>query len=155
MKIIVVCQDIKYVDGIDLNNELKSICGFQNFRYDGTNLILHFDDSLVMASAEQEVNTIISAHLNGSLLRVSTRKITEIKKEAARRIEAILPDWQWRRHRDQVEFNVATTLTTADYMAKQQKCQAIRDASNAIESDIQVSSDPNSIDITNHTDWPV
>lgn len=86
------------------------------------------------------------------------RKITEIKEEAGRRIDQTLPDWQTRRHRDQVELGVTTTLTAADYATKQQKCQSIRDASNAIEAEIQALTDRDAIiafDITNHTAWPV
>ncbi|MBI5205100.1 MAG: hypothetical protein HZA11_09300 [Nitrospirae bacterium] len=82
-------------------------------------------------------------------------RITETKRVAALKIDIVLPDWQVRRHHDQCELGVATTLTAADYTARQQACQEIRDASNTIEAEVQASSDPNSIDVVNHTAWPV
>ncbi len=80
----------------------------------------------------------------------------EVKAEAARRINDILPDWKARRHRDQVELGVTTTLT--DYVARQQKCQAIRDTSNKIETEIQALTDPAAVenfDVANHSAWPM
>ena len=38
-------------------------------------------------------------------------KIADTKAEAARRIEAILPDWKVNRHRDQLELAIPTALT--------------------------------------------
>ncbi len=89
---------------------------------------------------------------------VIAQKKQEIKSEASRRIEETLSDWNARRHRDQIELGVTTTLTAADYATKQQKCQSIRDASNTIESEIQSLNDPAAIenfDVANHPAWPV
>lgn len=85
-------------------------------------------------------------------------KIQEIKAEAARRIEDTLPDWKVSRHRDQIELGVPTTLTAEEYALKQQKKQALRDASNTIEAEILALSDVDAVinfDITNHPAWPV
>jgi len=84
-------------------------------------------------------------------------KIADTKAEAARRIEAILPDWKVNRHRDQLELAIPTTLTVEDYALKQQKRQAIRDASNVIEDYIQAITDRaeiENLDIKNHPAWP-
>lgn len=80
------------------------------------------------------------------------------KAEGAKRINETLPDWMARRHRDQVELGCTTTMAAADYTARQQKCQAIRDASNTIEAEIQALSDAGVVknfDIVNHLAWPV
>lgn len=81
--------------------------------------------------------------------------VLEVKASAAQRINYTLPDWKARRHRDQIELGVTTTLTAKDYKAKLQICHAIRNAANTIEAEIQISSDAASIDIVNHTAWPV
>jgi hypothetical protein len=82
----------------------------------------------------------------------------DVKAEAAKRINDALPEWKARRHRDQVELAVTTTLASTDYTTKQQKCQEIRDASNKIEAEIQALTERQQIidfDITNHPAWPV
>jgi len=85
-------------------------------------------------------------------------KIVKFKSEAARRIDAVLPDWKANRHRDQLELGASTTLSAEGYAAKQQKRQAIRDASNTIEAEIQALNEPaeiETLDIANHPAWPV
>ncbi len=89
---------------------------------------------------------------------LKSKKVAEIKSEAARRINETLPDWKERRHRDQVELGVTATLTAADYTSRQQQCQTIRNASNTIEAEIQALTDPELVsgfDIANHPAWPV
>ncbi len=89
---------------------------------------------------------------------LKAKKITDVKTEAARRIDAVFSDWKARRHRDHLELGVATTLTAAEYAEKQQKCQAIRDASGTIEAEIQALTDPafvESFNVKNDPAWPV
>ncbi|KAF0145130.1 MAG: hypothetical protein FD156_1241 [Nitrospirae bacterium] len=122
---------------------------------DGRAIDLRFVNSIEPGDIAIEGDVIPDIHTLHSLSYIKNLKISAVKAEASKKIDVTLPDWQVRRHHDQVELGVATTLTTANYTAKQQTCQAIRDASNTIETEIQVSSDPNSIDIANHTAWPV
>lgn len=90
-----------------------------------------------------------------TLDEVKSKMIIAVKRTAALKIDGVLPDWQTRRHREQIDVGVLTTFTQSDYTVKQQICQAIRDASNTIEAAIQASSEPESIDVVNHTAWPV
>lgn len=125
---------------------------------------MHAMGAKVVAVDYKNMYTIIEPDIDISqyqttILSIKKKNmISKVRDEAARRINDVLPDWKARRHRDQVELGVTTTLTAADYTAMQQKCQAIRDASNTIESEIQALTDSAAVenfDVVNHSAWPV
>ncbi len=125
--------------------------GQANIRGMGNNYVPAEGETVIESDGFPDPNSL------HSLTYLQDGKIQEAKQEAGRRIDDILSDWRSRRHRDQVELGMSTTITPIDYTAKQQKCQAVRDASGTIEAGIRALADRQQIidfDVVNHPAWP-
>lgn len=113
--------------------------------------------TFVEVNSKEELDAVaISSTL--TLAELGNRKVMEAKSEAASRINVHAPDYKVLRHREQVELSIPTTLTTAEYDAMLQLRQAIREASNTIESEIRSITEIGLLEafsVSSHSAWPV
>jgi hypothetical protein len=127
---------------------------------DGQATDLRFEkDDYVLQANEMSISGDILPDIETlhSIDYLKKETIMEVKAEASRRINTVMPDWKIIKHRDQIELGVPTSLSAEEYIAKQQKRQAIRDASNIIEAEINAMTNADAIsalDIAKHPAWP-
>lgn len=112
--------------------------------------------SFVEVASQGELDAVALTPLY-SLEELKVLKTQQVKREAARRIEQSCPDYKVLRHKEQVELEAATTLTSAEYTALIELRQAIRTASNTIEAEVAVFNSLEglaALDISGHSAWP-
>lgn len=102
-----------------------------------------------------------------SIEKVKTMKISEAKQEAKTRIERDVPDWKVIAHLGQQRLKengikrkdgslIDTSMTDTEYIEYEKERESIREASNAVEQEIDALTtidDVLNLDVVNNPKW--